>query len=77
MKVSVRLVSLFAKYDKADPSGWTHLPVGNTVRALAECLELPMERIKIMTVNGKQADLDTQIREGDTVYFFPPAIGGG
>jgi len=77
MRLNVRLISLFEKYGKADASGATVLPQGDTVRALAEYLELPLDLVKIMTVNGKQASLDTPVTEGDNVYFFPPAIGGG
>jgi molybdopterin converting factor small subunit len=36
-----------------------------------------MERVKIVTVNGRQGDLETQLSEDDLVYIFPPAIGGG
>jgi sulfur carrier protein/molybdopterin synthase sulfur carrier subunit len=77
MRLSVRLVSLFEKYGKADASGATVLPQGDTVRALAEYLGLPLDLVKIMTVNGRQANLETPLKEGDNVYFFPPAIGGG
>ena len=77
MKLKVKLMSLFAKYGKEDSEGFTHLDEGRTIRALAEYLGLPMERVKIVTVNGKQGDLETLLSENDLVYIFPPAIGGG
>ncbi len=77
MKLKVKLMSLFAKYAREDQEGFTHLDQGHTIRALAEYLGLPMERVKIVTVNGKQGDLDTAIGDDDLVYIFPPAIGGG
>ena len=77
MKLKVKLISLFAKYAKEDEDGFTHLEQGQTIRALAESLGLPLKRVKIVTVNGKQGDLETRLADNDLVYIFPPAIGGG
>ncbi len=77
MKLKVKLISLFAKYAKEDEEGFTHLGQGQTIRALAEYLGLPLKRVKIVTVNGKQGDLETRLGDNDLVYIFPPAIGGG
>ena len=77
MKLRVNLMSLFAKYSKEDSEGFTHLDHGQTVEALAEYLGLPLKRVKIVTVNGQQCDLKTQLCDNDLVYIFPPAIGGG
>jgi len=77
MKLRVKLMSIFARYGKEDSEGLTHLEHGTTIRALAEYLGLPIERVKIVTVNGRQGDLETQLSENDLVYIFPPAIGGG
>lgn len=77
MKLKVNLMSLFAKYSKEDSEGFTNLDHGRTIKALAEYLGLPLKRVKIVTVNGKQGDLDTLLCENDLVYIFPPAIGGG
>ncbi|MHC4742511.1 MAG: MoaD/ThiS family protein [Planctomycetota bacterium] len=77
MKLKVNLMSLFAKYSKEDSEGFTHLDNGRTIKALAEHLGLPLKRVKIVTVNGKQGDLNTLLAENDLVYIFPPAIGGG
>jgi sulfur-carrier protein len=77
VKLKVKLMSLFAKYAREDQEGFTHLDQGHTIRALAEYLGLPLERVKIVTVNGKQGDLETALNDNDLVYIFPPAIGGG
>lgn len=77
MKLKVKLISLFAKYAKEDEDGLTRIEEPATIRDLAECLELPIKRVRIMTVNGKQADLETALSDNDEVYIFPPAIGGG
>ena len=77
MKLKVRLVSLFAKYAKEDEDGLTRIEAPATIRDLAEYLELPVKRVRIMTVNGTQADLETALSDDDEVFIFPPAIGGG
>ena len=77
MKLKVKLVSLFAKYAKEDEDGLTRIEEPATIRDLAEYLELPIKRVRIMTVNGKQAGLETALSDNDEVYIFPPAIGGG
>jgi molybdopterin converting factor small subunit len=77
VKLKVKLMSLFARYAKEDQDGFTHLDQGQTIAALAEYLGLPLARVKIVTVNGKQGDLETLVSDNDLVYIFPPAIGGG
>jgi molybdopterin converting factor small subunit len=77
MVVNVKLMSLFAKYLKDYPDGKISLDSAATVRTLAENLGLPIKRVKIITVNGKQETLDKSLSDGDLVYIFPPAIGGG
>ena len=77
MLVNVKLMSLFARYLKDYPDGKVSLDDPATVRTLAERLGLPIERVKIITVNGKQETLDKSLSDGDLVYVFPPAIGGG
>ena len=77
MKLKVKLVSLFAKYAKEDEDGLTRIEEPATIRDLAEYLELPIKHVRIMTVNGKQADLETALSDNDEVYIVPPAIGGG
>ena len=77
MKLRVKLVSIFAKYAKEDNDGFTRIEGPATIRDLAEYLELPIDRVRIMTVNGTQGDLQTVLSDNDEVYIFPPAIGGG
>ncbi|MCP4609053.1 MAG: TGS domain-containing protein [Planctomycetes bacterium] len=77
MFVNVKLMSMFAKYLKNHPDGRVEIKEGATVRGLAEMLGLPLKLVRIITVNGKQKDLDEVLSDGDLVYIFPPAIGGG
>ncbi|MCF7974184.1 MAG: MoaD/ThiS family protein [Phycisphaerae bacterium] len=77
MTVKVKLISLFAKYLEPYPDGRVDLDEPATVRTLAEYLGLPIPRVRIITVNGKQETLDSPLAHEDLVYIFPPAIGGG
>lgn len=43
---------------------------------LAVKIGLPLEEIKIVMINGRKQPLDTPIRDGDRVAYFP-AVGGG
>ena len=77
MVVNVKLMSIFAKYLKNHPDGRIDLQEGTTVRGLAQMLGLPVKLVRIITVNGKQEDLDKVLSDGDLLYIFPPALGGG
>ena len=77
MVVNVKLMSMFAKYLENHPDGKVGVEEGTSVRGLAEILGLPLKLVRIITVNGKQEDLDKILSDGDLVYIFPPAIGGG
>jgi molybdopterin converting factor small subunit len=77
MEVRVKLVSTFRKYRDTLNDDKTHLEKGSTVRDLALKIGLPLKYVKLTAVNGKQTDLDFPLSNNDTVYFFPPAIGGG
>lgn len=68
---------MFAKYLKNHPDGKVDVEEGISIRGLAEILGLPLKLVRIITVNGKQEDLDKVLSDGDLVYIFPPAIGGG
>lgn len=52
------------------------IKAGETIQALAERLNIPIEEVKIVFVNGLAADLDRVLADGDRVGIFPP-VGGG
>lgn len=70
-------MSRFASYHKCDTDGKTVIKDNGTVRDLSETLGLPIKYVRIITVNGRQGNLETPLAEEDLVYIFPPAIGGG
>jgi sulfur-carrier protein len=48
---------------------------GNTVEHAANKLQVNKEDIKIVLINGRNADLTSEIKEGDVVALFPPTGG--
>lgn len=44
--------------------------------ALAEKIGLPLAEIKIVMLNGRHANLEQTVNDGDRVSYFP-AVGGG
>ena len=77
MRVKVTLLSVFAAHARPDADGLTTVRDGGTVRVLAETLGLPLDQVRIITVNGRQVFMDEPLAEGDRVVIFPPAFGGG
>jgi molybdopterin converting factor small subunit len=77
MQVTVKLKSLFEKYRDQVPNDKAFLPEGSTVLDLARQIGLPTEYLRIILVNGKQEGLDKVLSDGDLIFIFPPAIGGG
>ena len=52
------------------------MPEGSSAEQLARHLNLPLQDIKIVMVNGRQRKVDDLLRDGDRIAFFP-AVGGG
>ena len=48
---------------------------GNNVNDLLDRVDLPSEKVSFVMVNGKKANTETGLSEGDRVGFFP-AVGG-
>lgn len=77
IEVNVKLVATFSKYTENLANGKTTVKDGAIVRDLVKKVDLPLKLIRLIFINGKQGDLDAVLSEGDTVFFLPPAIGGG
>ena len=70
-------VKLFATFQKGRfVKEQREYPPGTSIRQIAEGLEIPLEEIGVMMVNGRHADLDHRPAAEDTVAIFPQ-IGGG
>lgn len=51
-------------------------PEGKTIREIIEELAIPEEELALILVNGRDAELEQPLRDGDTLALFPP-VGGG
>jgi sulfur-carrier protein len=51
-------------------------PLGASVAAIVQDLQITDEDIGVIFVNGRNAELDRVVSAGDVVSIFPP-IGGG
>lgn len=74
-------VSLFANLRQYAPEGEDgvfeiELDSGGTAGRLIETLEVPSTVQKVILVNGRHADEDTQLADGDAVTLFPTMEGG-
>lgn len=77
MEVSVKLISNFLVYEKNLHQGKATVEDGDTVETLARKLGLPMKYVRLVFVNGKQVGLESVLSQDDSVFFLPPALGGG
>lgn len=71
MKISIRAyANLGPINDEID------IKRGLSVRKLLDKMDLPQKKIFIVLVNGIKSDLNSILKEGDSVSIFP-FIGGG
>ena len=78
IKLSTTLRDLVPGYD---PETGLQVSLGEnesslTAGELASRIGIPHEEIKIVMINSRQNDLDSSVKDGDRVAYFP-AVGGG
>ena len=49
---------------------------GATIKVLLENLEVPLETVKLIFINGVHAKYDDVLKDGDRLGVFPPVAGG-
>jgi len=80
MKVELNLFASLARYapDKTLSHGHRMLDVaeGTTIMGLLNRLELPIDKIRMIFLNGLHATSDEVLRDGDRLGVFPPVAGG-
>lgn len=80
MIVEIKVFSTLRRHADAsemlpDNDRWD-IPEGTAVGDLGRKLNIPEKEIKIILVNGRKAGNRQILKEGDSVYIFPPMIGG-
>ena len=77
MSVHIQL-KLFANLSKYAPTEGERMPVepGQSIREVLNTIGLPVEKAKLIFVNGVKGDLDTVLNGGERVGLFPPVAGG-
>ena len=77
MPLNIKL-KLYATLARFEPQGAEYyaIPVGTTVDRLVDRLSLPRQEVKLIFINGRKAQSDKELQDGDRIGIFPP-VGGG
>ena len=80
MKIEVKLYASLGRYmPQAElERGQNYLEVGEgtTIKALLVNLQVPLETVKLIFLNGIHARENEVLKEGDRLGVFPPVAGG-
>ena len=77
MKITVELQAYLEQYAPNGQAVFEHtLPDGATVQTLVRELNVPEEMTSVIVLNGRNADFDDALNEGDRVILIPPLAGG-
>ncbi|GAB4263086.1 MAG: hypothetical protein Kow0092_13770 [Deferrisomatales bacterium] len=77
MTVQLKFFAGLRRFLPPEPSPYpVEVAPGTTVRDLLTQLGVPPDKPKILLVNGRHANLDRELRDGDELSAFPPVAGG-
>ena len=77
MKVTVQLYATLRKYGPPQEGAFpVDLVEGDRVARVLEILGISTDVEKVILVNGRPAEQDSVLGEGDKVVLFPPVAGG-
>jgi molybdopterin synthase sulfur carrier subunit len=79
MKVRLKLFATFRRYLPPGTQGSAtdvEVPSRAHVSRLLAYVGLPEDESCVVLVNGRHAEIDTVLREGDVVAVFPAMAGG-
>lgn len=74
MKIEVRLFATFREGREKKQFMEYYEPV--TPKDIIERLDIEVEEVAILLINGRDGKLDTTLKDGDILSMFPP-VGGG
>ena len=78
IRIEVRPFAYLRRYLPTHTDG-KRAPLETTardVRAVAAELGIPPSVLGVIMLNGRHADADARLHDGDVVSFFPPIAGG-
>jgi len=77
MRVTVELQAYLEQYSPDGQAVFEYtLPDGATVQTLVRQLNVPGEMASVIVLNGRSADLDDPLQNGDRLILIPPLAGG-
>ena len=79
MRIEIKLFASLRRYhpETAGPGGrFIEVSSGTTILGLLERLEVPMDKVKLIFLNGNHAGGSEVLSDGDRVGVFPPVAGG-
>ena len=74
MKVELNLYASLARF--VPRTGPMEVDGETTILGLLRRLDVPLDKVKIIFLNGIHASGNETLREGDRVGVFPPVAGG-
>lgn len=74
MEIEVRLFAGLRQF--AQQNDKIELDDGKSVSDLLERLGIPPSKVAIILVNGRHAEQDQPLQDGETVSLFPAIAGG-
>ena len=80
MIIEVKLFSTLRHYlpnshNRVSGDKWD-ITEGGTVAEVLEMLNIPFEEARVILKNGRKADMETVLNDGDVLHVFPPMVGG-
>ena len=74
MKVELNLYASLARF--VPRTGPMEVDGDTTILGLLRRLDVPMEKVKIIFLNGIHASGQESLKDGDRIGVFPPVAGG-
>lgn len=79
MKAIVEIHLIWGNHEKnlkEDKARWVQLKEGALVEELLIQLNIPVQEIGLIVINGFVARFDTPVKQGDRIQLFPHIQGG-
>jgi molybdopterin converting factor small subunit len=77
MQITVKLNASLRQYVKLVSSDGTlllEMEENATAREIVQKLTIPLEKVKMILLNGKGVGLDSILNDGDRIALFPPEM---